>query len=53
MIESQTCEVEEIDIVAESDFVDATASGMSVGVQHEQNFGDVLSTKPFSNLFFR
>jgi hypothetical protein len=36
MIESQTCKVEKVNIVAESNFVYATASGMSAGIQDEK-----------------
>jgi hypothetical protein len=35
MIESQACKVEEVNIVAEGDFVDATTSRRSAGRQHE------------------
>jgi len=37
MIESQTCEVEEVNIVAECDFVYVTTSEMSAGIQHEKH----------------
>jgi hypothetical protein len=35
MVKSQACKVEEVDVMAESNFVDATASEMSAGVHRD------------------